>query len=46
VKENDEVDFDIDQHQLGIFHVVKVKQIMEKLGLRTFIYADFTLRNG
>jgi hypothetical protein len=44
VKENDVVDFDIDQHKLGIFQVVKVKQIMEKLGLRTFIYADFTLR--
>jgi ubiquinone/menaquinone biosynthesis C-methylase UbiE len=42
VKENDEVDFDIDQHKLGIFQVDKVKQIMEKIGLRTFIYADFT----
>jgi SAM-dependent methyltransferase len=44
VKENDLIDFDIDQHKLGIFQVVKVKQIMENLGFITFIYADFTLR--
>ena len=43
VKENDVVDFDIDHHKLGIFQVVKVKKIMEKLGFNTFIYADFTL---
>jgi SAM-dependent methyltransferase len=44
VKENDVVDFDIDHHKLGIFKIVKVKKIMKKLGLRTFIYSDFTFR--
>ena len=42
VKDNDEFDFDIDEHKLGVFEIDKVNKIMEKVGFKTYIYGDFT----
>jgi len=42
VKENGEFDFDIDEHQLGVFEIDKVSKLMEEIGFNTFIYDDFT----
>ncbi len=42
VKDHGEFDFDIDKHELGVFEVAEVKKLMNKIGFKTFIYADFT----
>ncbi|WP_227716981.1 class I SAM-dependent DNA methyltransferase [Methanobacterium paludis] len=42
VKENGKVDFDIDQHRLGIFDMEKTVEIMKKIGFEINIYADFS----
>jgi ubiquinone/menaquinone biosynthesis C-methylase UbiE len=42
VKDNDEFDFDIDEHKLGVFEIDKVNKIMEKIGFKTYIYGNFT----
>lgn len=42
VKDNGKFDFDIDSHELGIFNVEQVKILMEEVGFKTYIYADFT----
>ena len=42
VKENGKLDFDIDQHQLGVFEMEKTVEIMEKIGFKTSIYGDFS----
>ncbi len=42
VKDNGEFDFDIDEHELGVFEIDKVSKLMNKVGFKTFIYADFT----
>jgi len=36
------LDFEIDQHKLGIFETEKVRALMNKLGFKTLIYADYT----
>lgn len=41
-KENGKVDFDIDQHELGVFGIETVWEIMENIGFTNFIYEDFT----
>lgn len=41
IKENGIVDFDIDQHQIGLFNVEKIKNVMENIGFKTSIYAGF-----
>jgi ubiquinone/menaquinone biosynthesis C-methylase UbiE len=41
VKENEKLDFDIDEHTLGVFEVGKVMKLMENNGFDTFIYSDF-----
>ena len=42
VKEKGKLDFDIDQHQLGVFEMEKTVEIMEKIGFKTSVYADFS----
>jgi ubiquinone/menaquinone biosynthesis C-methylase UbiE len=42
IKDNDEFDFDIDEHKLGVFEVDTVIDIMEKIGFKTYKYGDFT----
>jgi SAM-dependent methyltransferase len=42
VKVNEELDFEIDQHEIGVFELEKVNQLMEKIGFKTIIYDDFT----
>ncbi|MBP2045619.1 class I SAM-dependent DNA methyltransferase [Methanobacterium aggregans] len=42
VKEKGKLDFDIDQHQLGVFEMEKALEIMTKTGFETSIYADFS----
>jgi ubiquinone/menaquinone biosynthesis C-methylase UbiE len=44
VKDDDEFDFDIDEHHLGVFEVDKVNKIMEKIGFKTYMYGDFTFK--
>ncbi len=41
VKENGKVDFDIDEHKLGVFGIKEVKELMENIGFKTFIYSNF-----
>lgn len=41
VKENGKIDFDIDEHKLGIFEIKKVDELMENMGFETFIYSNF-----
>jgi SAM-dependent methyltransferase len=41
VKDNGEFDFDIDEHELGVFEIVNVTRLMEEVGFDTYIYADF-----
>jgi len=41
IKEDNKVDFEIDEHILSIFETEKIKGIMEKVGLKTEIYSDF-----
>ncbi len=42
VKDNEEFDFEIDEHKLGVFEMDKVSKLMKKIGFQTFIYSDFT----
>lgn len=42
IKENGKLDFDIDQHELGVFGIEDVVKLLEKLGFSYHIYADFT----
>ncbi|MCE5215017.1 MAG: class I SAM-dependent methyltransferase [Methanobacterium sp.] len=41
IKENGKVDFDIDQHKLGVFPVEDVINSLIKIGFKNFIYSDF-----
>jgi ubiquinone/menaquinone biosynthesis C-methylase UbiE len=45
VKENGKLDFDIDQHQLGVFEMERAVDIMEKIGFKTSIYGDFSKKS-
>lgn len=42
VKDKDKLDFDIDEHQLGVFSVEKIRNLMETVGFKTFLYDEFT----
>lgn len=42
IKENGKLDFDIDQHKLGVFRIEDVVDLMNKTGFTNFIYSDFT----
>ena len=42
LKENGKLDFDIDQHKLGVFGLEDVAGLMESTGFSYHIYADFT----
>ena len=42
IKENYKLDFDIDQHELGVFGIEKVLGLMEDVGFENFIYSEFT----
>ncbi len=42
IKENDKLDFDIDQHELGVFGIEDVVELMDDVGFENHIYADFT----
>jgi SAM-dependent methyltransferase len=41
VKEKGKIDFDIDQHQIGLFNVNKINQILSGIGFDTKIFAGF-----
>ena len=41
VKDNGKIDFDIDEHRLGVFGIKEVKELMENIGFKTFIYSNF-----
>ena len=41
IKEDNKIDFEVDEHRLSIFEAGKVKGIMEKVGFETEIYSDF-----
>lgn len=42
IKEDGKLDFEIDQHKLGVFHIEDVFRLMQNTGFKNFIYADFT----
>jgi ubiquinone/menaquinone biosynthesis C-methylase UbiE len=42
IKEDGKLDFDIDQHKLGVFGVDEVYNSMNEAGFSTFIYSEFT----
>lgn len=44
IKEDDKLDFDIDQHKLGVFGIEEVVDIMVNTGFENFIYSDFTVK--
>lgn len=41
LKENGKLDFDLDEHIVGMFEIKKVKKLMEKIGFRTIIFNGF-----
>lgn len=41
VKENGKMDFEIDQHQIGVFPTLEVEKILEKIGFKNHIYSDY-----
>lgn len=41
VKEDGKLDFDIDEHKLGVFGMGDVNDLMEEIGFQTFISSDF-----
>lgn len=45
IKEDGKLDFDIDQHQLGVFGIEEVMDSLADAGFKTFIYSDFTSKN-
>ena len=42
VKDHGKLDFDIDEHELGVFDVEEVTNLMNSIGFETVIYANFT----
>ncbi len=42
IKEKGKLDFDIDQHKLGVFGIEEVIDSMSETGFETFIYSEFT----
>jgi ubiquinone/menaquinone biosynthesis C-methylase UbiE len=42
IKEDGKLDFDIDQHKLGVLGVDEVNSSMNEAGFSTFIYSEFT----
>ena len=42
IKDHGKFDFDIDEHEMGVFDVDEVIKIMEKVGFKTLIFANFT----
>jgi len=42
IKDKGKVDFEIDEHKLGVFEPEKIKIIMTKIGFKTYIYAGST----
>ena len=44
IKEKGKIDFETDEHELGIFSVEEIKSIMEKVGFAVKIYDNYTLK--
>ena len=42
IKDKGKVDFEIDEHKLGVFEGAKIKKIMTKIGFNTYIYDGST----
>ena len=42
IKEDGNMDFEVDQHQIGVFNTPEVKKILENTGFETRIYSDYT----
>jgi len=42
IKEDGKLDFDIDQHKLGVLGIEEVIDSMTETGFKSFIYSDFT----
>jgi ubiquinone/menaquinone biosynthesis C-methylase UbiE len=39
IKDKGKVDFEIDEHRLGVFKPNKIKELMTKIGFKTYIYS-------
>jgi ubiquinone/menaquinone biosynthesis C-methylase UbiE len=44
VKERGKIDFEIDEHELGIFSVKEVESIMKNTGFKVEVFDDFSLK--
>lgn len=42
VKENNQLDFDIDHHVIGVFKICEIFELMKKVGFEVKIYREFT----
>ena len=42
VKDKGKIDFEIDQHQIGLFNANKIKKVMSAVGFKPKLYAGFT----
>lgn len=45
IKDKDKIDFEIDEHELGIFAVKDIKSIMAKADFSVKVFDNFTLKN-
>jgi len=41
IKENGKMDFEVDQHQIGVFNTTDVESILEDTGFETSIYSNY-----
>jgi ubiquinone/menaquinone biosynthesis C-methylase UbiE len=41
IKENGKMDFEVDQHQIGVFNATDVESILEETGFETNIYSNY-----
>lgn len=41
IKENGKMDFEVDQHQIGVFNTTDVESILEETGFETNIYSNY-----
>jgi hypothetical protein len=41
IKEDGKMDFEVDQHQIGVFHTIKVQDILYEMGFKCHIYNGY-----
>jgi len=41
IKEDGKMDFEVDQHQIGVFPTIKVQDILDEVGFECYIYNGY-----